>query len=369
MTVGTRLKSFFSNFTLKQIVYSLIMILSLCLFLLLTVVSHHLTKQLDDQRAAQRWDKDGDSVQVSCFFTDQVKLTDMEFTGFEKKLEQMLKETLPAEEYDEENDKRLVVDAYSAMGTVTVTSEKGKLTDVNAVGIGGDYFLFHPVKLLYGRYFTGDELMQDSVILDTEGAWQLFGSSDIVGKSVMIGGVPHYVVGVIERDTGKFAKSAGLNKTTVYLSDDSLQAYGTTVGVSNYEVLAPNPVKHFVYNAVKEQLGVTEDQMIVVENTTRYRVESLIPIILEFGTRSMQNAAIRLPFWENIARGYEDICALLLIFRFLFLLIPTVIVIVFLIWKWRHHTFTWKDLWNRIIDIKDGLRKKSSWEKEKWENF
>lgn len=367
--MGIRLKRFFSNFTIKQIVFSLMAVVSLLLFLVLTIWSHHLTSQLTDQQAAQRWDKDGKSVQVSCYFTDQVKLTDMEFIGFKKKLEQMLKETLPADEYSEENDRRLVVDGYSAMGKVTVLSEKGKLTDVDAIGIGGDYFLFHPVKLLSGGYFTGEDLMQDSIILDTEGAWQLFGSNDIVGKSVMIGGVPHYVTGVIERDGSKFAKSAGLNKTTVYLSDDSLQAYGTTAGIRNYEVLAPNPVRHFVYNAVKDQLGVAEDDMVVVENTTRFKVESLIPVILEFGTRSMQNAAIRFPFWENVARGYEDVCALILIFQFLFLLIPGTILIVFFIWKWRHRTFTWKDLGNRIIDIRDGLRKKSRREKEKWENF
>ena len=351
------------------LLFSLMAVVSLLLFLILTIWSHHLTSQLTDQQAAQRWDKDGKSVQVSCYFTDQVKLTDMEFIGFKKKLEQMLKETLPADEYSEENDRRLVVDGYSAMGKVTVLSEKGKLTDADAIGIGGDYFLFHPVKLLSGGYFTGEDLMQDSIILDTEGAWQLFGSNDIVGKSVMIGGVPHYVAGVIERDGSKFAKSAGLNKTTVYLSDDSLQAYGTTAGISNYEVLAPNPVRHFVYNAVKDQLGVAEDDMVVVENTTRFKVESLIPVILEFGTRSMQNAAIRFPFWENVARGYEDVCALILIFQFLFLLIPGTILIAFFIWKWRHRTFTWKDLGNRIIDIRDGLRKKSRREKEKWENF
>ena len=109
--------------------------------------------------------------------------------------------------------------------------------------------------------------------------------------------------------------------------------------------------------------------MVVVENTTRFKVESLIPVILEFGTRSMQNAAIRFPFWENVARGYEDVCALILIFQFLFLLIPGTILIAFFIWKWRHRTFTWKDLGNRIIDIRDGLRKKSRREKEKWENF
>ena len=367
--MGIRLKLFFSNFKIKQIVLSLITIVSLLLFLAVTIWSHHLTSQLSDQQAAQRWDKEGKSAQVSCYFTDNVNLTDMEFTGFKKKLEQMLKETLPADEYSEENDRRLVVDSYSAMGKVTVLSEKGKLADANAIGIGGDYFLFHPVKLISGGYFTGEDLMQDSIILDTEGAWQLFGSNDIVGKSVMIGGVPHYVAGVIERDNSKFAKSAGLNKTTVYLSDDSLEAYGTTTGISNYEILAPNPIRHFVYNAVKEKLGVAEEDMVVVENTSRFSVRELISVILEFGTRSMQNTAIRYPFWENVARGYEDVCAVILIFQFVFLIIPGTILVAALILKWKQRTFTWKDLWNRIIDIKEELRRKSKWEKDKWKNF
>ncbi len=367
--MGIRLKRFFSNFTVKQKVFGLISLVSLLLFLGLTILSHHLTGRLIDEQAAQRWDKEGKSVQVSCYFTDNVKLTDMEFTGFKKKLEQMLKETLPADEYSEDNDRRLVIDSYSAMGKVTVLSEKGKLADASAIGIGGDYFLFHPVKLISGGYFTGEDLMQDSIILDTEGAWQLFGSNDIVGKSVMIGGVPHYVAGVIERDDSKFAKSAGLNKTTVYLSDDSLAAYGTTTGISNYEILAPNPIRHFVYNAVKEKLGVAEEDMVVVENTSRFHVRELISVILEFGTRSMQNTAIRYPFWENVARGYEDVCAVILIFRFAFLIIPGTILVAALILKWRQRTFTWKDLWNHIIDIKEELRRKSKREKDKWKNF
>ena len=78
---------------------------------------------------------------------------------------------------------------------------------------------------------------------------------------------------------------------------------------------------------------------------------------------------LALTFTNKAARGYEDVCALILIFQFLFLLIPGTILIVFFIWKWRHRTFTWKDLGNRIIDIRDGLRKKSRREKEKWENF
>lgn len=367
--MGVRLKRFFSNLTTKEIVWSLAVILSLLGFVILTVAGNRLTDRLADQQAAERWDADGGSAQVSCFFADGVKVGSMEFTGFKLQLEQLLKETLPAEEYSQENGRRLVVDAYSAMGSVTVVSEKATLEKANAVGIGGDFFLFHPVKLVSGGYFSGNDLMQDSIILDTEGAWQLFGSSDIVGKSVMIGGVPHYVAGVIERDDSKFAKSAGLTKTTVYLSEDSLSSYGTTSGIGSYEVLAPNPVKHFVYNAVKEKLGVAEEEMMVVENTTRYQVESLIPVILAFGVRSMQDSSIRLPYWENMARGYEDIRALMLVFQFILLLFPITVVVVFLLWKWKHRCFTWKDLWSKIIDIRDGFRTRRIHEKEKWEDF
>ena len=357
------------NLTKKQMVLGLIFTISLLLFGILTAWSGHLTGQLADQQTARRWDPDGDCVQVSCYFTDQVEMTDMEFTGFRKNLEQMLKETLPADEYSDEENKRLVVDASSAMGTVTVISDKGKLTDVNAIGVGGDFFLFHPLKLVSGGYFSGSDLMQDSIILDTEGAWQLFGSNDIVGKSVTIGGVPHYVVGVVERDTGRFPENAGLSKTTVYLSEDSLSAYGTTTGISNYEVLAPNPVKHFVYNAVKEKLGVAEDQMIVVENTTRFQTGSLVSVVLDFGIRSMQNSAVRFPYWENVARGYEDVCALILVFRFIFLMIPIIMLLIWIVYLWRHHSFTIKDVIRYIMELKDQIQMRNKREKEKWKDF
>lgn len=362
-------KKFFANLTKKEMVWGLITVFSLLLFLGVTMVSHHLTGQLSDQQAAKRWDADGKSVQVSCYFEDGTDVTDRNFEGFRKQLEQMLKETLQEEESVSENGKRLVVDAYSAQGTITISSERTTLEKVNAIGIGGDFFLFHPLKLLTGGYFSGNDLMQDSILLDAESAWQLFGSNDVVGKSVTIGGVPHYVSGVFEREDSRFAKSAGLDRMTVYLSADSLLAYGTTSGIHHYEVLAPNPVQHYVYHAVKEKLGVAEESMIVVENTTRFQISSLISVILDFGVRSMRKSNISFPYWENVARGYEDVCALLLIFQFLLLLIPITVLFIFLLWKWKHKNFTWKDLCSKIIDIKDCFCERRRKEKEKWEDF
>ena len=364
-----RMKNFFNRLTLKQIIWSSITVVSLLLYGILTIWIHHKTNSLTDQQGAERWDAEGDSVQVSCFFEEHVEITKNEFIGFEKTLEKMLLEVLSQEETSEENSKRLLVDAYSAMGTITITSEKGKMENVAAFGIGGDFFLFHPVQLIDGRYFTGNELMHDSILLDKDGAWQLFGSTDIVGQSVMIGGIPHYVVGVFERPGGRFTEAVGLDKPLVYVSEESLSEYGTTQGISSYEVIAPNPVKHFVYNAVKEKLGVPEADMMVVENTTRYSPESLIPVILDFGTRSMRKTAVCFPYWENIARGYEDISALVLIFRVLFLLIAGSILIVFLIIKWKNRQFTWKSLWMQVMDKKEQMQRKTKEEKTKWEKF
>ncbi len=371
-TMALKIKQFFGSLTLKQMVFSLIVICSLILWLILTLWSNHEINGLIDQQAAARWDEDGGSAQVSCFLSESVEFDEMKIIGFEKELEKSLLEVLPADAQSDENGKRLFVDAYSSLGKITVTSEKGTL-EANAVGIGGDFFLFHPLQLVSGGYFSGNDLMKDSIILDEDAAWQLFGSSDIAGQSVMIGNVPHYVSGVVKRQEGRFAESAGLKETVIYVSNETLADYGKGGGISIYEVTAPNPVKGFIYKCVKEKLGVEENNMVVVENSARYSLEALIPVILEFGSRSMQNYAVKLPYWENIARGWEDIKALVLLFQFIFLLIPGVIIIVFLIIKWKNRSFTWKDVGNSIINTKDRIVQKARAsvreEKDKWEHF
>lgn len=366
--MGSRIKAFLSGLSVKQIILSAVTVLSLVLFLILTVWSDQMVGSLIDQQAASRWDAEGDSAQVSCFLSEHTKLDEFMIIGFEKQLEQQLKEILSAEEYSGENGRRLIADAYSSQGQITVVSEKGTL-DAAAVGVGGDFFLFHPLTLVSGGYFSGDNLMKDYIILDEEAAWQLFGSSDIAGQSVMIGGIPHYVSGVVKRQTGRFARSAGLDKTVVYLSNESLEAYGESSGINTYEVLAPNPVKRFVYTAVKEKLGIGESDMIVVENSSRYSIEALIPVILDFGTRSMQDTAVKFPYWENIGRGAEDVKALVLLWQGIFLLIPAVIIAVFLIIKWKHRNFTWRDIGNYLTDAGDKIYRHAREKKEKWEHF
>lgn len=354
-----------NQITGKQIVFSAITAVSLLIFLILCICSRNMLGGLSDQQTAGRWDKEGGAAQVSCFITRGAKVDEFTVKGFEKQLEKALSE---AAVVNENENSRLYADAYSASGRVKVVSKQSTL-EAEAIGIGGDFFLFHPLQLVSGGYFSGNDLMKDSVILDEEAAWQLFGSSDIEGMSVMIGDIPHYVSGVIKRPKGRFAENAGAGGSIVYVSYETLSMYGSSEGLSAYEVVAPNPVKGFLANTVREKFGLQPNEMQVVENSARYSVEAMLQAALSFGTRSMQNAAIHYPYWENIARGYEDVRALLLWFQFVFLLIPTVIILVFLIIKWRNRTFTAKDIWNYLVDKKERGAEKIRGEREKWKHF
>ena len=57
------------------------------------------------------------------------------------------------------------------------------------------FFLFHPFDLISGSFFDSNYVMDDLIIIDKEVAWNLFGSTDVVGQVVNVGSRPHVVCG------------------------------------------------------------------------------------------------------------------------------------------------------------------------------
>lgn len=341
---------------IKKYVQWICAAVSFIIFLVLLGISNHMAGSLLSQTVSKRWSSEGGVAQVSCFFSVNSDITKDSIEEFEHSVDGILKEESITLETADDGDgqqksesARLWADAYSADGKISISSDRASVSAA-AIGIGGDFFLFHPLQLINGAYFSGNDLMQDYCVLDEDAAWQLFGSNDIAGQMVTIGGVPHIVTGVIKRPDGKLSEAAGLSETVVYVSYDTLEQYGTNNGINHYEIVMPDPVSGFALEKVKEKLGSDEKNVEILENNSRFSLLSRIQTVLEFGTRSMNGKAIIYPYWENVARGYEDIIALITAFMLISLLYPVIFLIVKLIKWWKHRKWTFKDVWNKLRD-------------------
>lgn len=360
------MKEFWKNLTLKQIILAITTAFSLLVFVILTVVCSTLAGGLEAQNMAKRWSKDGGVSQISCFFTQGSSVDENTIVGFEHALDAALQEASITLESTNAGA-RLWADAYSTSGKLTLVGASGQM-EVNALGVGGDFFLFHPLKLLAGSFFSGSDLMQDHIVIDEDIAWQLFGSNDVVGQQVTIDGIPHLVSGVIRRDEGRMNDNAGNGSSIVYVSYETmsrgLAMREQTAWISHYEIVMPSPVNEFALGMVRDHIGVDENSMEIIENTTRYQLLPLFKILGNFGVRSMNGKAIIYPYWENLARGYEDILALLLIFRILFLLYPAVMFIVLIVWLWKHRKWHFHDVKDFVVRKMERLREKRKKKKE-----
>ncbi len=350
------MKKIIQRLTRRQIIIILAGLLSFVIGLVFTGISNHMAGSLLTQDMAARWSDDGGVSQISCFFSREAGIEEESILSFEYNLIKALEDASIINDSENENA-RLWADAYSATGKVTISSNKSSV-EVSAVGVGGDFFLFHPLKLLSGSYFSGSDVMKDYIIIDQDVAWQLFGSNDVAGQIVTINKIPHIVAGVIEREQGRIEESAGLNASIAYVSYETLDLHGTNYGLNTYEIVMPNPVTSYAKNYVAKNIGVDENEVEIVENSTRFNLLSRFKLLMQLGTRSMSSKAIIYPYWENIARGYEDILGVLLVFMVLFYLFPTVILIIILVSAWKHKTWTARDIRLKLQDKIDRLRER-----------
>lgn len=276
---------------------------------LATFITWLATKDLYDQQAAKRWaGTEDDYAQISCFYPVSTELSEFGFLSLHHAVEEAL---VAASVTAEEPDADLFADAYSVTGKISVST--GNVTkQVHAVGVSDSFFLFHPVHLLSGSYFDENMIMKDGIILDKETAFALYGSEDVVGMPVYIGDTQYYIRGVVQKDAGYIAKKAGLSEAVCYVPVETLRQQGTIVGSYTYEAVIPSPVEGFAYKTVVAALDDSQ-QIEVVENSSRFSLGAQKEILLDFGVRSMSRNAVVYPYWENIARAAEDLCAVVFV--------------------------------------------------------
>lgn len=294
---------------------------------------------LPTQSAADVWRGDSDErfAQVSAFLPVDGKLTLDSVRSFRMTLEeQFVQNSMEAPEGG-----NLYTDAYSGRTSLSASgTSPGNLT-VTAIGVGGDFFLFHPLPLLSGSYLTAEDYMADRVVLDAQTAFTLFGSSDVAGMEVTIGGKTFPVAGVVDRESD-FASNAALATTAdassssgssgsqamIFMSYDALNAL-SELPIDCYEIVLPDPVSGFAKGLVADNFPIGSGA--VVQNTGRFSLTSLISVIGSFGKRVMTTSGVVYPYWENAARMLESYAALYLVLAALLALMPAVCLVIVLV--------------------------------------
>ncbi|MCD8357997.1 MAG: ABC transporter permease [Oscillospiraceae bacterium] len=261
-------------------------------------------------------------AQVSAFFPAGTDISETEVYAFRDALE----EKLTGESLEAPENGSLYMDAYSAAATVTVESEKAQAS-VTARGVGGDFFHFHPLRLRAGRYLLRDDLMHDTVLLDEELAWMLFGGVELEGMTIRVNDTPYRVAGVVAREddfasTRALAARGSEDGGLLFMAWDALNA-AVGAPIDTYELVSANPIENFAYSALEEEFP----DAVLQENSGRFGFLHILQVLGAFGTRAMQTAAVAYPDWENAARLVEDVMAAVLLLSLLCAVLPALLLL------------------------------------------
>ena len=184
-----------------------------------------ITSTMPDQTYRSRWSPEGNCAQISTYLSESAAASDDTVKELRAAFSNALQsESIALTEKQIENGASLMDDCYCGIASADVSTPDDSVS-VTMIGVGGDFFNFHPLELQSGYYFSEEELMRDRVLLDDQTAWRLFGSPDVVGLSVQIGGEPHYIAGVFKRPEGRFYSAAGMGDYLIFASYESLCKY------------------------------------------------------------------------------------------------------------------------------------------------
>lgn len=342
--------------------------------LVLMLVAKHGTSGLYSQQAAKRWVDKGESyAQVSAFFSPDRNVQADEVKGIRNSLMQKLSEDSLLEK---NASGRPLIDAYSGECEAQIRKD-GNTLSVTATGVGNDFFLFHPMRLLSGSYISGEDLNHDRVILDENLAWALFGSNDIVGMQIWMGDQIFVVSGVVAVEEDTLYKTAYGTGNRIYMDYDLLKAQKDTLKITCYEAVMPNPISNYAFYALKSACGQNEmedtealknaeknplnfDSCEVIENSNRFEGMVLLGKLAGSKYQSMRTNSIGYPYWENIARFVEQQQIRLLIIRYVLIVFPIISLIVWIYTFWKRRTWTVRSLLEQLFErIREKQAKKA----------
>ena len=218
---------------------------------------------------------------------------------------------------------------YAAKGMIN-KEETGSVDSCEIVGVGGDYASIHPFIYESGGFLQQDEPGRLSIVLNTQMAWNLFRSYQVLGAFVEINGTIYSVVGVVNDGTDELAETVGATKPRAYIQFSQLASLANggfmptnsmetdsavkeeDLAITCYEVLMMDPIKNIAFNDLKKALSDTvsysEDtsKLVLINNTDRFNVISLFKKYFPLKKSYVGGDGISVPYYERSARLAEQ---------------------------------------------------------------
>lgn len=276
-----------------------------------------LGKSLLCQQAAERFTGQSDEgfVQISIFFTQMDEVTDYNILLYNEALQSSLNYS----GIKEPETGSIFTYAFSNSSDLAIQSTRGTF-NISAIGTGGNFFFFHPYRLLYGSCI--DIPAGNGVVLNAGSAWKLFGAINVVGMPVTINGAAYVVTGIVDLEADKSSRAA-LGGTDC-IAFVPYSAIGT--GITCYEVVLPEPVKGYGKALID---GLYPGDTVKSVNTSRFSASIIWDAILDLPAYNMITSSIQYPYWENAARNVE--MRIILWTLFIFLWLKPILIILSLI--------------------------------------
>ncbi|MBD5141874.1 MAG: ABC transporter permease [Ruminococcus sp.] len=294
---------------------------ALLFFLIMTIFFARLRDSLPDQQVASRWSADEPYSLVSIYSAGSSPMTLNDIFTARVNVEKKLVENSIAAEKE---NARVWTDAFSSAQELITVDAGTSTSEANLIVTGGDFSMFHPMDFIYGSFYNDDMVMNDNVVIDEVLAWRLYGSSNIVGKPVLINGKYYFVSGVFRQSENKNMEKVYGDKPRIFMpySGYDIISPDRAAEFICYEACLPNAVSGFGKSILTEAMALEENTDMVMENSTRYSLKSRFGIIRNFGMRSVVDSPVYYQYWENAARITDDKAALLLVMQALGLALP-----------------------------------------------
>lgn len=350
------------NMSKKKLVLLGVNIILAVAFIVLSIFAKNGAGALYSQQEARRWEDEKNSyAQVSAFASPGRNLQEEDVTS----IRSAVMETLSKDSLNESNGaSRVWIDAYSGECSAEFRKDNNTLS-VTAVGVGGDFFQFHPIPLLSGSYISEEDLNQDRIVVDENFAWAMFGSNDIVGMQLWMGNSIYTIAGVTAVDEDSLYRTAYGDSNRVYMSYSQLKQQQENLMITCYEAVMPNPISNYAYYTLRTACGIEEEEeetiqktenpldfedIQVIENSNRFDTVKLLEGLKNRKLQVMRPNSVGYPVWENLARVEVQRQQNLLVLRFLVLICPFVCLVLWLYGLWRRRTWTLKSICGNVIE-------------------